>query len=285
MAKKKIFVTKATGEKEIFNEAKIRRSIRRAGIPSEIEEATIEHLQGLLYDGIPTAKVYEAILSFLGESSHPHTQARYSLKQAIMALGPSGYPFESFLAEVLKDRGYQAQTGITLEGKCAQHEIDVIALKKPEKFLIECKFHNHPGTKTDIKVALYVKARFDDVIAKQTSSTSNNSNTSGVITESWLATNTKFTPRTIKYGECSGLKLLGWNYPVGDSLRDWVEKSSLHPITCLFSLSKDQKRKLLEQDIVLCRDLAKTEKRFLKSLHFSSGTIKRVLEEARLVCN
>ena len=47
------------------------------------------------------------------------------LKQAIMELGPSGFPFEQFVAELLKCRGYQIKVGVIVEGHCVNHEIDV----------------------------------------------------------------------------------------------------------------------------------------------------------------
>lgn len=277
---KRIDVIKASGRKEPFSEEKLRGSIRRAGVPRELEDQAASHIRRLLYEGIPTRKIYENILKFLGESSYPQGKARYSLKQAIMDLGPSGYPFEKFLAEVFKVRGYSVLTGVVARGKCARHEIDIVAEKDKERFLVECKFHNRPGIKTDIKIALYVKARFDDVMMALEEKPAGRLS----FNQAWLATNTKFTSQATRYCECAGLRLLGWNYPQGDSLREWVEKSGLQPLTCLFSLSKSQKDRLLEQGIVLCRDLVKGKKEILGSVGLSSDLIKKTQQEAQLVC-
>jgi Holliday junction resolvase-like predicted endonuclease len=280
MAQEKIYVIKASGEREPFSEKKVRRSIKRAGIPSKIEEEVVGRIRSILYDNIPTREIYKIILQALDKSGCPHGKARYSLKQAIMALGPSGYPFEKFITQVLQTQGYQAEYQIIVRGKCAKHEIDVVAKKDNQRFLVECKFHNRPGIKTDIKTVLYVKARFDDVLAVG----KKGRNHLAEFNQAWLVTNTKFTHRVIRYSECAGLNLLGWNYPEGDSLRDWVEKSNLHPITCLSSLSQGQKEKLLEKEIVSCWDLIKKDHLILKELNFPKDLIDRVAKEAQLVC-
>ena len=80
-----------------------------------------------------------------------------------MELGPTGFPFERFIGEILKTQGYTVSLGQTLEGACAPHEIDVIAEKGKELMIVEAKFHNELKIKSDLRVALYVKARYDDL--------------------------------------------------------------------------------------------------------------------------
>lgn len=278
MKNKPIYVVKASGKKEIFNEDKVRKTIRRAGIPENIEARLMDQINSQMYDNIPTSKIYQNILRYLDEVSYPQGKTKYSLKQAIMDLGPSGYPFEKYLAEVFKSRGYEADYSVHLKGKCASHEIDVVAQKENHYCLVECKFHNEPGIKSDIKISLYVKARFDDLIA--------NPENNGIVTaEPWLVTNTKFTKRAIKYSNCAGLKLLGWNYPPHESLRDWVDQANLYPITSLFSLSEEQKQRLLEAEIVLCRNFINLKPDYLKSFGISLKKAAEAIEEAKLVCS
>ncbi len=236
-----INVIKATGEKEPFDEEKLRSSIARAGIPKDLRDEVVAHIEGLLRPDIPTSEIYNHILEFLGRSAQPHSRAKYSLKQAIMALGPSGYPFEKFVAAVLRHYGYETEVGITVPGKCVSHEIDVLAKKEGKTAMVECKFHNQTGTRSDIKTALYVRARFEDLAPQ--------------FDEAWLVTNTKCTSEAIAYGECAGVKIIAWGYPEGESLAHLVEKYFLYPITCLSSLSGHQKSVLLENNVVLCRDL------------------------------
>lgn len=261
-------VIKATGERETFSEEKLRNSIKRAGIPHEIENQVAAHVISKLYENIPTSEIYNHIIEFLGTSSHPYSKSKYSLKQAIMALGPTGYPFEDFFAEVVKTQGYTTQTRLILNGKCVSHEIDVLAKKAENQIIVEAKFHNMPGTKTDIHVAMYTKARFDDIKDK------NN------ISNVWLVTNTKATVDAISYCECTGVKIVSWSYPAADSLRDMIEKSRIMPITMLTTLSQSQKQTLLNQHKVLCKDI-QSDPQTLNQLNLPDNKREEVLEEIK----
>lgn len=259
-----IFVTKANGEKELFIEEKLRRSIQRAGIPLGLHDTVVSHIKKLLYPDIKTSEIYYHLIEFLGASSYPQGRGRYSLKQAIMDLGPSGYPFENFVAEILKTQGFATQTRITAQGKCVSHEIDVVASKDKQKVMVECKFHNRPGSRSDVKVALYVWARFEDV--------------SPQFNQPWLATNTKCTTDAIQYGNCVGLKIIGWGYPEKDNLQNLIETANLHPLTCLTTLSTQQKQTLLKENVVLCKDLL-TNRSLLQVLHLPKEKEEPILQE------
>ncbi|MBF8250007.1 MAG: ATP-cone domain protein [Candidatus Levybacteria bacterium] len=132
-------VLKAGGQIEAFNENKLRSSIRRAGIPSILVENVIIHIKSKLYENIPTKEIYKHILEFLQKSSYPFSHARYGLKQSIMDLGPTGYPFEDYISEILNLEGYATKVRQVLYGKCIGHEIDVIAEKNKIRSMIECK--------------------------------------------------------------------------------------------------------------------------------------------------
>ncbi len=266
-----IFVTKSSGEKQPFSEEKVRLSIRRAGIPSQIQEQVVAHIKNKIYNEIPTSEIYHHITEFLGKS-HPHANAKYGLKQAIMAFGPTGYPFEDYISEIFKTQGYKTQVRSILQGKCITHEVDVILEKNGERTMIEAKFHNTTGIKTDVHVALYTKARFDDVKEK------NNLN------NAWLVTNTKMTSDAISYALCSDMKIISWDYPEGNSLRDIIEKSGLTPITALSSLSQNQIQQLLQNNYVLCRDVCKNPK-ILDLLNLSEEKKQAILAESAFACN
>ena len=266
-----ISVIKANGEKEPFNEEKVKTSIKRSGIPDAIQGQVVTHVQSKLYDNIPTSEIYRHIVEFLGNSAHPHTKVKYGLKQAIMAFGPTGYPFEDFVAEILKTQGYTTKVRSILQGKCITHEIDVIAEKNNTRIMIEAKFHNASGIKTDVHVALYTKARFDDIKEK------NN------LHESWIITNTKATNDAVTYALCVGMKIISWDYPEGESLRELIEKSGLTPITALTTLSQAQIQTLLKNDFVLCRDVCKNPK-ILDTLNLSADKKQEILSESAFAC-
>lgn len=238
-------VLKAGGEIESFDEEKLRASVRRAGIQESLQDEVVAHVKSKLYENIPTREIYKHVGEFLGRSSTPFNQAKYGLKQAIMDLGPTGFPFEDYVAEVLKADGYQATVRQILSGRCINHEIDIIAEKNNIKSMIECKFHNNSGIKCHVHVSLYSKARFDDI--KEINK----------LDEAWVITNTKLTDDALNYALCSNMKIISWDYPKGQSLRDIVEKYRLHPITVLSNISNAQKQQLMANHIVLAKDICK----------------------------
>src|SRR3989344_2560803 len=242
-----VTVIKSTGDKEQFSEEKIKSSIARAGIPSQLQQQVLDHVKSKLYENIPTSEIYHHITEFLHKSSLPFAASRYSLKQSIMELGPSGYPFEDYLEQILKEEGFATKVRQTLQGACITHEIDVVVERDGKRGIVEAKFHNGPGIKTTVHVALYTKARFEDVREK------NN------IDEAWLICNTSITTDAISYANCVGMQVISWNYPNDGSLRELIEKHYLFPITALRNLTFSQKQTLLINHIVLCRDICKDQ--------------------------
>lgn len=269
----KIIVIKASGEKEPFSEEKLRRSIARAGVPNELHDHVVSHIKSNLYQNIPTSFIYKHILEFLGTSSYPHSRSRYSLKQAIMDLGPTGFPFEKFISSVLYRHGYKTATDVIITGLCISHEVDVLAEYDSQKIMIECKFHNQIGRRTDVKVALYVYARYQDLTAGWI----NRSNPSR-FNQVWLVTNTKCSIDAINYAQCMGMKIVSWGYPEKGNLQDLIEEKKLHPITCLSSISNHHKQLLLSNNVVLCRDLL-DNKIYLDLLKLQNEEKERLLNE------
>ena len=192
-----------------------------------------------------------------------------------MELGPSGFPFEKFIAEIFKARGFKAQTNLMARGHCVEHEIDVIAWNDLKLIIAEAKFHNDTGLKSDLKVDLYVKARFDDL--KETLFSADGKERK--FDEAHLITNTKFTSHAIDYAKCSRLALIGWNYPAQGNLHNMIEDFNLHPITALTALSGSEKRNLLSQGIVLSKQLSDRE--ILKNAGIKETRIDTVLQEIK----
>jgi hypothetical protein len=102
------------------------------------------------------------------------------------------------------------------------------------------------GIKNDIKIALYVKARWDDL---------KNGPEGKTLTGFHLASNTTFTKDALAYAKGTGLNLLGVNAPEECSFLDQIKNLNLYPITSLKRLSKMIKLQLLEKNIVLAKEL------------------------------
>lgn len=238
-------VVKADGEREPFDRDKLLTSLRRAGAVDTDAEHIASDIEKDLYDDISTNEIYRRAFARLREHRHS-SAARYSLKRAVLDFGPSGFPFEVYLGEIFRTEGFDVKIDQIVQGGCIDHEVDAVLTRGNEITYVEAKFHNTLAFKTDLKTALYVKARLDD-LAKR--------NDGKVMMRGMIVTNTKFTSKAITYAECAGVDLLGWEYPLKGNLHDRIEAAKLYPITALTTLSQKEKVSLLNDRIVLCNDI------------------------------
>jgi hypothetical protein len=215
-----VSILKASGSREAFDVEKLRASLLRSGASGEAVESVVNHVLPELKDGMSTHDIYEHAYKFLSEWKKPIAE-RYSLRRAVMNLGPTGFLFEDLVAEILKEKGYSVLTDQTVLGACVPHEVDVVAWNDKKLIMVEAKFHNELGTKSDLKVALYVKARIDDL--KQ--NIFNYGGKDRKLDEGWLITNTKFSSTALHYGLCNNMIMIGWNYPEKGNLQDMIEES------------------------------------------------------------
>ncbi len=271
-----IYVIKEDGKKEEFLPEKLQTSLINTGAnPTTAEKIVRGIVESMAKDSIiekTTSDIYREAFHQLKEMSHA-AAARYSLRRSLMEFGPTGFPFEAYIAEIFKKLGYETMIDQVVFGSCVPHEVDVVAWNDNKLLMAEVKYHNEPAGKTDLKVALYVKARYDDL--KQNSYEYGQSRK---LDEGWLITNTKFTDTAITYANCSGVKMLGWDYPETGSLREMIEETKLHPITCLTTMSASQKTHLMNKKIVLCRSVY-DNKELLKEAGLSDLEILKVMEE------
>ncbi len=264
-------VIKADGNREPFSEEKLINSIKRAGIPETLSPQVLDHVKSKLYDNIPTSEIYKHIEEYLVTNHEYASRSRYSLKRAVMELGPTGFPFEVYISEVLKAEGYTTEVGQIILGKCVNHEVDVIAKKGEEMIMVECKFHNRPGTRSDLHVSLYTKARFDDLKEKHG------------FTQAMLVTNTKVTTDALSYADCEKVRILSWGFPEEGNLQNLIEKHNLFPITQLSYLSFSQKQELLQNDVVLIRQICK-DPSLINLVTIPVDKREEILKEAAGIC-
>lgn len=301
---RQLFVKKLDGSFELFDQYKIKDSLIKAGA-QEAQADKIVHtvIEAFLDEGkhnhektdgsieifCSASEIYERAFALLKDASRV-VAARYSLRRSLLEFGPTGFPFEEYVAQLFRARwGLHAVTDQVVLGGCVPHEVDVVAwglrtdnvtgladndAKEEKLIMAEVKYHHDPASKTDLKVSLYVKARYDDLIG----TTFDYGGKKRKLSEGWLVTNTRFTDTAVTYGSCKGLKLLSWDYPENENLRTMIEDTLLHPITCLTTLSSGEKRQLLERDIVLAKTLFDEVKQ-MEVLGFSRDKIETVLGE------
>ena len=276
------FVLKASGEREPFNSEKVYKACLRVGASPALAESITHQIEAILYDGIPTREIYHEVRRLL-EASRVEVAARYSLKQALMHLGPAGFPFETYIEELLREHGYETRLRTIVEGFCVKHELDIIAMEKvgseSKMHMIECKYHNAPGIITGVKEVMYTYARFLDLREGW------QHGKCGRFDQAWLVCNTKSSLDAQAFARCKGIQLLCWRYPEGEGLERLIDRKALYPVTVLPSLKSEYVGEFSRNKIMLVKDLARYDLKTLKALTgLGDETLMRVKDEAERLC-
>ncbi len=272
-------IIKSTGEQTKFSFTKLRGSLLRSGADQQLVKQIMNQVRDELYQGISTNEIYDRAFALLKKKKSVFA-SKYKLKKAIYELGPTGFPFEKFVAAVLEYSGYKTEIGKIMQGNCVTHEVDVFAKKNGSLTIIECKFHGDEGRNCNVKVPLYIHSRYNDIKKHW----ENKKNSPLPLDKGWVVTNTRFTKDAIAYGNCVGLYLLSWDFPKENSLKDRIDRLGLYPITVSTLLSNREKQFLLSRDIVLCRQLLK-DYFFLDHLEVAEPRKEKIMKELRFLCN
>jgi hypothetical protein len=276
----KISILKASGQPEDFDISKLVNSLIRAGAPADVAEEIAREVATKILPSMRTKEIYRMAKKLL-RRYNVATGMRYSLKKAISDLGPSGYPFERYVARILKEHGYSVEVGRVIEGYCVTHEVDVLAKNGDKHFVIECKYHSNGGKPTDVKVALYIHSRFNDIKKAFELAPGHKQE----VHQGWLVTNTRCTTDAIRYAECVGLRIISWRYPRTGSLEKMIEEKRLYPVTVLPSARRKFLEVLFRNDFILAQDIADSDEEFfLRKSGIDPKTARALKREADQIC-
>ncbi|MFD0863925.1 ATP cone domain-containing protein [Sungkyunkwania multivorans] len=273
-----INIIKHSGDIVPFNVDKLKDSLRRAQASEEIIQQIVAQIESAIYNGITTKKIYQMAFKMLKGKSRV-SASKYKLKKALMELGPSGFPFEKLVGKLLAHEGFETKVGVIVQGNCVQHEVDVIAQKDNYHYMIECKYHSDQGRFCNVKIPLYIHSRFLDVEKQWEHQKGHEAK----LHKGGVYTNTRFTTDAIQYSKCVGLLLTSWDYPMGNGLKDRIDKSGFHPLTALTTITKSEKTKLLDKGIVLCKELSETPS-LLNEIGIDKSRQKKILEDLEALC-
>lgn len=276
--KDSISIRKRSGEIEAFNLDKLKNSLRRASVDEQLILKIAAEVEANLKDGMTTKQLYKMAYRMLKGTSRVQA-SKYKLKKALMQLGPSGFPFERLVGQLLSHEGFQTEVGVFVQGNCVKHEVDVIAQKDQIHYMIECKYHSDEGRFCDVKVPLYIQSRFIDIRTEWKKHPDHHSK----LHQGWVYTNTRFTTDAIEYGTCVDLGLTSWDFPSGKGLRERIDRAGLHPITALTSLTKYEKTLLLEKGIVICKELQQKPE-LLQQIGIKGSRLENILEDLEELC-
>lgn len=270
-------ILKADGTREPFKREKLITSLTKAGAQKEEIDAVVSRIESELEPGMTTDRIYRDAFAYLRNATKP-AAARYALRRALFGLGPTGFPFETFIGRIYKELGYSVRTGVHMNGKCAPHEIDIAAFTKDDSFVAEVKFHSRPDIKSDLQEVMYSYARKLDLVGVAICDDDHCG-----ISDLHIITNTKFTSTATAYAACVGISLLSWNSPKEKTLYDYIEETGLYPVTVLTALSGAEQEILIKRDHIVCRDILERPE-ILRALHISTKKTETVLSEARQLC-
>jgi len=245
----KTLIKKSSGALVPFSSEKLESSLFRSGASLELIKTITIAILRLPTERLTTKDVYKHAYQLLRKSSY-QLAARYKLQKAILELGPSGYPFEEYVSHLFAFQGLDTSVGVAMNGKRIIHEVDVWAKNHEVQYIVECKHHGNQSYKSDIKVVLYVHSRYNDIVSQL-----RKQQAPDLQYKCWIVTNTRFTADAISYASGDNIELMAWNFPNKGSLRERIDISGLYPITYLSSLTKSEKQHLLDQKIVLCKEL------------------------------
>lgn len=278
---KGVEIIKSTGEKQLFSWRKVYRSVKRVGAPSGLAQYIADELQKEVRPGWTTLQISQRVRELL-KKKRPTSAIKFNLFWAMTQLGPTGFPFEQYIARVFDAQGFHTKTDIWEQGRCIRHAVDFVAENDQVIYLGECKYHNTRGIKTNVDVILHYVARFDDI---QNGPNFARARKVGKEIKTVLVTNTQFTTEAIKYARCVGQELLGWNYPPRKGLENIIDKYKVYPITILPSFRGSRLMEMFaSRGIVSAQDVLAKE-HLLKKMEIRPRLLTALKTEAQQLFN
>lgn len=282
MSSQKFYVINNSGERELMSETKIINSARRSGASLTLAKNIVEQVKKKMKNDTRTSEIYSWIKKIL-ISQNLQSGMKYSLKEAVRKLGPTGYWFEKYVSKLFEAYNYKTKINQIIRGKCTDFEIDVLLLNEKYKELIfgECKYHNQVGTRVNISVILENYASFIDL---KEGKLANSFLNKGYISKRLIVTNTKFTSKAIDYAKCYNISLLGWKYPKDKGLEYYIESNGYYPITILPSVNDLALSELYDRNILFAKELLNPsiQKSFIKK-PLSNVNYQKIIHEAEVL--
>jgi hypothetical protein len=268
-------VTKFDGSRQPFDRNKVVYTCLRMGASQKVAEKIASYIEGQLYDGIETRKIYRKIHGQLRKHV-PSTRFHIDLRKAI-CLMKSKPDFECFVRVLLREHGYEVTANQVIMGRCVEHEIDGVVRKDGKTYILEVKHHSNPHTPTGLDVGRVARAVFEDVIEGYEANLSA-LNVDGVI----IVCNTKLSEHAKIYADCRNIIHIGWKSRSNNSLQAMIEAKKLYPVTLLKALDSRARRKLESAEIFLLRELLDKRSRELSQLiDIPINKIKQMRQIAR----
>jgi hypothetical protein len=274
-------VINARGEKEIFSYKKIYNSAIRSGASRNEAEKIAKIIRKEAYPEIKTLEIYNRIKELLKNESFKYS-LRFSLREGMRKLGPTGFPFEKYVGRILEELNFKVKINQYLPGKCiSKYEIDFIAEKENTIYLGECKYRNVFGDRVPSIDALINYARFLDIKEGPFFNVKKYSNYE---IKSMMITNTKFTHIALDYLSCKNISAFGWKHPIKKGLEHIIEENKLYPITVLPSLKGRMKDVFVSKNLMLVKDVLEVDiNKLSRIFNISKNQFNSLIKESKIL--
>lgn len=272
-----IYVTKADGARQAFDRTRIVKTCLRMGATSEVAEEIARRIEAKIYDGMETKEILRATFTLLRERK-PSTKHHIDLRRALSLLR-SKPDFERFVQILLAEEGYEVTPNQIVRGRCVEHEIDAIARRNGQTYIVEVKRHHDYHTPTGLDEARIARAVFED-IAEGFEAGLNNVK----VDKAMIVCNTRFSEHADRYARCRGIQHIGWNSPSERDLETMIRERKLHPVTYLRDLGATTRDRLVSIGIVMLKQLVDQQPGELaKQAGISEADAELMIERATAV--
>lgn len=270
-------VKKADGTLQPFDREKVLKTCHRLRLSKSEAEEVVSEIEGSLFEGIPTKRIMEMIFEH-GEQHKPHLGQIIDLREALALMRPKP-DFEKFVALILEHAGYKTVTNKILQGRCIDHEIDVIAAKENDTLYVEVKHHTQFHTFTGLDTFFEVNSAFEDLVDGFASKAHKYD-----FTRPMLVLNTKISEHARKYSACRGIAAIGWKIPEDGGIEHYIDEKLLYPVTILKGIGADAVGKLGDVGVYTLRQLVEADQRKLsKDANIDVKILRNLVSKAEQV--
>jgi Holliday junction resolvase-like predicted endonuclease len=271
-----VYVTKADGSKQPFDKQKIINTCLRLQATLEQAQSIADKIEARAYDGIPTKKILQMVFLYM-KKYRPAIGYQIDLRQAIAMLR-SKPDFEVYTAKLFEALGYKVETNLIIQGKCVEHEIDVVARKDNEIILVEVKHHVNHHTYSGLEVFLQLNSTLEDLREGYETGKNNFRFTKAI-----LICNTKVSEHAKRYALCKGLEFIAWKFPPEKGLERIIEGYKLYPITFLKGIEREEVYKLADAGIVTIKQLLDDVEKISRKTGMNKSRLLELQKAAKIV--
>lgn len=262
-------VLKADGTMQPFDHNKVLRTCSRLKLSQMESEEVLGEIEQKIFDGIPTKNILEMIFEH-GQKHKHHLGFMVDIREALSLMRPKP-DFEKFVGLLMEHDGYKVLNNKIIQGKCIDHETDVIAIKGNEIVYVEVKHHDKYHTFTGLGTFLEINSTFEDLSQGFAAHTQQYN-----VTRPLLVVNTKISEHARKYAGCRRIDHLGWRTPDNSGIERHIDEKILYPITVIKGIDRRTLEILGDSGVITLKQLVDESSRNSPKV---SGVSKDILKD------